>query len=319
MTDESELLTIDQQLMLTDVLAGLGGAPKALPSKYFYDETGSRIFDEITQLPEYYPTRTETKIIQSHAREIASTLGEGALLIEFGSGSSSKTRMLLDEMQDMAGYVPVDVSGDYLQQVADGLQTHYPHIPVHPVVADFTQPFSLPTANTREQRKIVYFPGSTLGNFTPHAATQVLRHMAKMSGPQGGVLIGIDLLKSTQILIAAYNDAQNVTARFNLNLLSRLNRELGANFDIEQFRHQALFNLDNDRIEMRLFARSAQSVQIADATFHFDKDESILTEYSHKYTLQSFADLATQAQLQISKVWTDPEQQFSVQYLTPLV
>ena len=315
MTNSKAALSKAQQQMLTDVLDGLGSAPKTLPSKYFYDEQGSRIFDEITELPEYYPTRTEAGIMQDHGQQIAETLGDGVSLIEFGSGSSIKTRLLLDKMHKLASYVPVDVSGDYLQQIANTLQNDYPHIPIHPVVADFTHDFTVPATKVPERRRIIYFPGSTLGNFTPFAAVQLMRHMVNLVGPQGGALIGIDLLKPRELLIAAYNDAQNVTARFNLNLLQRLNRELGANFDTAQFRHKAIFDLDNERIEMRLLSQCVQDVHVGDMQFHFEEGESILTEYSHKYSLQSFAALAEKAGLQVETVWSDADSLFSVQYL----
>lgn len=312
----AEPLNPVQRVMLADVLSGLGSAQKSLPSKYFYDKEGSRIFDEITELPEYYPTRTEAEIMRLHGREIADALGEEVLLVEFGSGSSVKTRILLDRLRHMAGYVPVDISGDYLRQVASELQAAYPDIPVLPVVADFTQPITLPVLPAPAGRNIIYFPGSTIGNFTHPDALRILRQMAGLSGDQGGVLIGVDLLKPPEILIAAYNDARHVTARFNLNLLTRLNRELGADFVISQFHHEAIFNEADSRIEMHLFARRQQVVCVDGVKFHFDEGESILTEYSHKYTQDSFEDLARQAGLETVRLWTDSNGLFSVQYLT---
>ncbi|MDA0231907.1 MAG: L-histidine N(alpha)-methyltransferase [Chloroflexi bacterium] len=312
----TEPLDADQQAMLADVLSGLGRAQKSLPSKYFYDEEGSRIFDEITMLPEYYPTRTEAEIMRLQGGEIAATLGEGVLLVEYGSGSSAKTRILLDLMRRPAGYVPVDISGDYLRQVARELQADYPDTPVLPVVADFTQPFLLPDTPVSARRNIVYFPGSTIGNFPHTDALRILQQMAKLAGEHGGVLIGVDLVKPLDLLLAAYNDSQHVTARFNLNLLQRMNRELDANFDISQFRHEAIFNAEESRIEMYLYARRSMSVCVDGVLFHFAEGESILTEYSHKYTLDSFGDLASQAGLETASVWTDPKSLFSVQYLT---
>jgi dimethylhistidine N-methyltransferase len=309
-------LSEDQQVMLADVLSGLGNPQKSLPSKYFYDEEGSRIFDEITELPEYYPTRTEAEIMRNHSDEIAKALGEGVLLIEYGSGSSIKTRILLDHMKKMAGYVPVDISGDYLFQVAAELQADFPNVPVLPVAADFTQPFGLPEAPTPEQRKIVYFPGSTIGNFTQPDAQRILHQMAESCDDGGGVLIGVDLLKPLDVLLAAYNDSQGVTARFNLNLLHRLNNELGADFNISQFRHEAIFNEAESRIEMHLFARHRMVVCIDGVRFNFEENESILTEYSHKYTADAFDAMAREAGLDISNVWTDPQERFSVRYLT---
>lgn len=302
--------------MLADVLSGLNRTQKAIPPKYFYDQQGSRIFDAITELPEYYPTRTEAQIMACDGQEIARTLGEHVVLVEFGSGSSTKTRILLDELQEPVAYVPVDISGEHLQQVARQLQADYPDLAVLPVAADFTQPFELPYSPKNDERCVVYFPGSTIGNFTPTQAIRLLRQMAACCGHGGGVLIGVDLVKPVPLLIAAYNDAQQVTARFNLNLLHRLNRELGADFDVAQFRHEAIFDEAESRIEMHLIACSTMDVRIGSAHFHFDDGESILTEYSHKYTEQSFASLAAQAGLQIMKVWTDPAQLFSVQYLS---
>ena len=315
-TFRTEPLSPDQRAMLADTLFGLGSAQKTLPSKYFYDEEGSRIFDEITELPEYYPTRTEAEIMALHGREIADALGDGVMLVEYGSGSSIKTRILLDQMQHIAGYVPVDISGDYLHQVSGELQDDYPEIPVLPVVADFTRPFVLPVPPTPVERTIVYFPGSTIGNFTHIDALRILTQMAELSGKQGGVLIGVDLLKPPELLIAAYNDAQQVTARFNLNLLKRLNRELGADFVISQFRHEAIFNEEESRIEMHLFARCKQVVCIDGVRFSFEAGESILTEYSHKYTRDSFGNMAQRAGLDTANIWTDPNGLFSVQYLT---
>ena len=312
----AEPLSADQQAMLSDVLSGLSRSQKSLPSKYFYDAEGSRIFDEITELPEYYPTRTEAEIMRLHGAEIAETLGEGVLLVEYGSGSSIKTRILLDQMPNMAGYVPVDISGDYLRQVAAELQADYPGVPVLPVVADFTQPFPLPTVRTPARRNIVYFPGSTIGNFAHPDALRILSQMAELSGELGGVLIGVDLLKSREVLVAAYNDSQQVTARFNLNLLHRLNRELGADFDVSQFRHEAIFNEEDSRIEMHLFARRQQVVCIDGVKNRFEEGESILTEYSHKYTPESFRNLASEAGLDTANVWTDSDGLFSVRYLT---
>ena len=307
-------LTADQQEMLHDAVTGLTAPRKTLPSKYFYDEEGSRLFDEITELDEYYPTRTEAKIMREHGADMAAALGEGVMMMEYGSGSSVKTRILLDHMEEMAAYVPVDISGDYLLQIADQLQADFPHIPVMPVVADFTKPFILPRTPKPAQRKVVYFPGSTIGNFTRDQAVEILKHMATLCG-EGGALIGVDLLKPTETLYAAYNDARGVTAQFNLNVLKRLNSELGANFDLGSFTHEALFNQDESRIEMNLFSTREQRVRLNGSTVSFDEGESILTEYSHKYTLESFAAMAATAGFTVEQVWTDEDNLFSVQYL----
>ncbi len=313
---QPEPFTADQQNMLSDAISGLSAQRKTLPSKYFYDEEGSRIFDEITELSEYYPTRTEAEIMDLYGQEIASIAGERVLLVEYGSGSSAKTRILLDRLQNVAGYVPVDISGEYLYQVAENLQADYPNISVLPVVADFTDPFSLPRETDPAQRVIVYFPGSTIGNFTSSEARKILSQMADLCGSDGGVLIGVDLMKPVQLLLAAYNDSQGVTRRFNLNLLHRLNQELGADFDLRQFRHEAVFNPDESRIEMHLFSLQPQVVCLDGMRFRFTEGESILTEYSHKYTIDSFQKLAASAGLETQRIWTDPNRLFSVQYLT---
>jgi dimethylhistidine N-methyltransferase len=309
-------LNDDQKLMLSDVLAGLSQPQKSLPSKYFYDEEGSRIFDEITRLPEYYPTRTEAEIMRRHGDEIVTALGEGVLLIEYGSGSSSKTRILLSRLRNMAGYVPVDISGDYLLSVAAELRRDFPAVPVLPVSADFTQPFLLSDISTDVRHRVVYFPGSTIGNFTRPDAVRILRQMAESCGSGGGVLIGVDLLKPLDVLLPAYNDSQGVTARFNLNLLRRINRELGADFDLRQFDHRAIFNEAESRIEMFLVARSRTSACVHGNKFEFRPGESILTEYSHKYSAESFDQMADEAGLDIACVWTDVAGLFSVRYLT---
>lgn len=309
--------TPDQQTMLDDVISGLRASPKMLFPKYFYDEEGSRIFDEITELPEYYPTRIEAEIMTNSGHEMAEVLGENVLLVEYGSGSSIKTRILLDCLKGMAAYVPVDISGDYLLQVATDLRADYPHVKVLPVPADFTQPFALPKTADADQRVVTYFPGSTIGNFTREDSRRILSQMADLCGSNGGVLIGVDLLKSRDTMIAAYDDSQGVTARFNLNLLHRINNELGADFVIDQFRHEATFNEAESRIEIRLISRQPQAVCIDGVRFQFDEGESILTEYSHKYTLKAFEQLAASAGLQTRQVWTDANKLFSVQYLTP--
>ncbi len=313
----NKTLTASQETMLDDALIGLSQQQKQLPSKYFYDEEGSRIFDEITELPEYYPTRTEARIMQLHGEEMARALGPNVLMVEYGSGSSVKTRALLDRLNNVAGYVPVDISGEYLEQVASSLQQDYPEIEVIHVVADFTEPFSIPSLKKPPERIVAYFPGSTIGNFARQDAVRVLSQMADQCSTSGGVLIGVDLLKPVQILIDAYNDSEGVTARFNLNLLHRLNTELGADFDLSQFRHEAVFNEFESRIEMHLFSKIAQDVCLDGVRFRFKEGESILTEYSHKYSLESFSELALAAGLQIEKVWTDPDTLFSVQYLKP--
>ena len=312
---DNDGLSTEQRQMLEDALAGLTSRHKTLPSKYFYDERGSRLFDRITALEEYYPTRTEVEIMSHCGAEMAEALGPRILLIEYGSGSSVKTRTLLDNLQDIAAYVPVDISTDYLLKVATHLQRDYPHIPVMPVAADFTKPFGLPEPPEPARRRAVYFPGSTIGNFSRAAAGRLLARMAEVCGPGGAVLIGVDLLKPVDVLEPAYNDASGVTAAFNLNLLRRLNTELGANFDLDEFEHRAEFNPKASRIEMRLVSQREQTVTLDGSRIHFDEGESILTEYSHKYTVESFGEMAAKAGLRTEQAWTDPDGLFSVQYL----
>lgn len=301
--------------MLAEVTAGLSLPQKTLPSKFFYDERGSQLFDEITGLDEYYLTRAETALMQQHGPEIARLLGPGCLLIEYGSGSSVKTRILLDHVTDPAGYMPIDISTEHLLKTAEALQADYPDLPVMPVSADFTASFELPDPPRDVRRRVVYFPGSTIGNFTKPAAASLLSQMARVSGPGGGVLVGVDLDKDPGILHAAYNDSQGVTAEFNLNILTRLNRELGAEFDLGGFAHEARYNREQSRIEMHLVSRHEQCAAINGRTFRFAQGETILTEYSHKYTAESFGKMAAEAGLRTERVWCDSRGLFSVQFL----
>jgi L-histidine N-alpha-methyltransferase len=303
--------------MLDDVVSGLSASPKSVPSKYFYNCLGSELFDEITALEEYYLTRTETYIMGRFASEMAAEIGPEALLVELGSGSSAKTRVLLEHLEAPAAYVPVDISGDYLEQAADRLRWDHEGLTVLPVVADFTEPFELPTAPTQPARRVAYFPGSTIGNFPAADAEKLLRRLHQLVGPHGGVLIGFDLVKSRDVLEAAYDDASGVTARFNLNVLAHINAALGTDFDPNGFFHSAPFNADASRIEMYLVSRRRQEVKLGEHVFTFEQDEPLLTEYSHKYTPDSFADMAGAAGLTAKKTWTDPESLFCVQFLVP--
>ena len=300
---------------LREVLQGLSQPHKRLPCKYFYDETGAKLFERICELDEYYPTRCELNILRSHGRDIATRLGPGVVLIEYGSGSSRKTCLLLDRLHQPAAYLPVDLSGEQLRQTARNLARRYPHLPVHPVEADFTHAFPLPPIDP-SARRVVYFSGSTIGNFEPPAARQLLAGIAELCGPEGGLLIGVDLKKDPQVLHAAYNDQQGVTAAFNRNLLVRINRELGADFDPDVFDHYAFYNPVAGRIEMHLVSRSSQTIPIAGTAFDFRTGESICTEYSYKYSLADFADLAARAGLSVRQVWLDKDERFSVQYLS---
>lgn len=299
-----------------DVLRGLGAPKKELPCKYFYDEAGSELFERITELEEYYPTRAERAIMERHAVEMAELLGPRCLLIEYGSGSSSKTRLLLDHLRDPAGYVPIDVSGEHLRRTCRALAEEYPRVKVLPLCADFTRPLRLPTRQGPAARRVVYFPGSTLGNFSPVEATRLLRRTADLCGRGGGFLVGIDLQKQPRLIEAAYNDRQGVTAAFNRNILVRINRELGADFDIDQFAHRAFYNVARERIEMHLVSRRDQTVHVGGLRFFFAEGESIHTENSHKFGLRTMAELAQAGGFAVERVWTDERQYFSVFYLT---
>ncbi len=301
--------------LLAEVLHGLSRSPKQLPPKLFYDETGSQLFEQITQLPEYYLTRTEVGIMQQHAEEMAELVGEDVSLIEFGSGSSLKTRILLDHLQQPAAYVPVDISRDHLLESAANLATEYPDIEVLPVHADFTRTFDLPDPAIAPQRNLVYFPGSTIGNFEGSDAVSLLKVMAAIAGNDGAALIGVDLRKSREVLESAYNDTAGITAKFNLNMLSRINNKLDADFDLSAFRHLAVFDDKAGRIEMRLVSLRPQTVDVAGVAIEFEQNEYIVTEYSHKYTPEEFEALAAEVGLNVVRLWTDPDALFSVQYL----
>jgi dimethylhistidine N-methyltransferase len=287
-----------------DAIAGLTAKPKGLSPKYFYDLQGSALFDRITQLPEYYPTRCEIGILQDNAPAIASMFPPGCALIEFGSGSSRKARILLGAAATVEAYVPVDISGDFLQQDLAQLRRDLPHLLVHPLVEDFTQKFAIPPHLARLPR-VGFFPGSTIGNFEPDEAGRFLRHIGKMLGAGSLLVVGIDLVKDEETLNRAYNDAEGVTARFNLNLLARMNRELGADFDLAAFRHDAFFNHEKSRIEMHLASTKQQTVRINGAAIDFRAGETIHTENSYKYTVKSFRALARSKGWSPVKVFTD--------------
>ncbi|NNE85273.1 MAG: L-histidine N(alpha)-methyltransferase [Alphaproteobacteria bacterium] len=296
------------------VVAGLSQPQKRLSSKYFYDERGSKLFDQITELPEYYPTRTETALLRAHAAEFAELIGPHASLVEFGSGSSTKVRILLDALDAPSAYVPIDISREHLIESAKGLADAYPDLMVVPVAADYTQPLELPDI-PNEVVRIGFFPGSTIGNFTYSEAVDFLRTAATELGADNGLLIGVDLKKDTDILRAAYNDAAGVTAAFNLNILRHINRELGADFDLDGFTHDARWQDDKGRIEMHLVSEGKQTVTIDGQAFEFADGESIHTEDSHKYTVEGFHALAAEAGWRAFRHWTDPDELFSIHYL----
>jgi L-histidine Nalpha-methyltransferase len=304
----------EREAFRRDVLRGLRRPHKELPCKYFYDARGSRLFDAICGLEEYYPTRCELEILRRRGGELAAALGPGCAVIEYGSGSSLKTRLLLERLDRPAAYVPIDVSGEHLLRAAARLRARFPGLDVRPVVADFTGPFGLPELPPAA-RRVVYFSGSTIGNFPPDEAVALLAGIRRLCGPGGGLLIGVDLKKDPAVLEPAYDDARGVTAAFNLNLLVRINRELGADFDLCRFRHLAFYDRDHGRIEMHLVSLAEQAVTVGGSVFYFRQGESIRTEYSHKYGLDDFAALASRAGLRVRGVWTDERGWYSVQYL----
>ncbi|MEO7324850.1 MAG: L-histidine N(alpha)-methyltransferase [Dokdonella sp.] len=303
--------------LLLDARRGLRLHPKRLPSKYFYDARGSQLFEDICEQPEYYLTRVELQLMREHVEGIAATLGPDALLVEYGSGSGLKTELLLGEMHHPVAYAPVEIARDALDASIARLAARFPRIEMLPVCADFTRGVVAPLPSRQAQRTIVYFPGSTLGNFEVHEAIALLRQMRTQIGMRGGALVGIDLKKDATIIEAAYNDRAGVTAAFTLNLLERLNRELGADFDLGQFRHRATYNALAGRIETHIVSLAAQDVHVAGETFHFDRLEAMLVEYSCKYSLDDFSRLAQKAQLRVERHWTDAQQQFAVVYLLP--
>lgn len=307
-----------------EVLRGLASRPRSIPPKFFYDEQGSRLFQAICELPEYHLTRTEIGILRAHAAEMAELIGPGRLLIEFGSGSSEKVRLLLGALRP-AAYMPLDISREHLWNASRVLAAEYPDVAVHAVCTDYTQDMALPYGQPPDPppdqspdqiglRKLAFFPGSSVGNFDPEGALAFMHRVSRLVQSDGGLLIGVDLKKDPHLLRAAYNDAQGVTAAFNLNLLARMNRELEADFDLAAFRHHAFYDDRLGRIEMRLISLRDQTVTVAGQQFRFQRGEGIHTENSYKYALEEFQALATRAGFRPVKVWTDPARLFSVHY-----
>jgi dimethylhistidine N-methyltransferase len=295
-----------------DVLAGLAAPQKAIPPKYFYDERGSALFERICELPEYYPTRTEMAIMRANAGEIARLLGPAIELVEFGSGASTKTRLLIEHCRP-ALYVPIDIATEQLKATAAALSADYPWLNISGIEADFAAPIVLPEfVGPPMKRKVIYFPGSTIGNFTPDEALAFLHNCRRLAGSGGILLIGVDLKKDKRILDAAYDDAQGVTAAFNLNLLARINRELDGDFNLGRFRHRAFYDEAKGRIEMHLESRYAQIAHVAGKRFDFKLGETIFTEISCKYSVEEFRRLASQARFHPERVWTDADGLFSV-------
>ncbi len=299
-----------------DVLRGLGASPKRLPPKYFYDEIGSALFDAICALPEYYPTRVETALIQTHAAAIAGALGGRCALIEFGSGASRKSRLLITAARP-AVYVPIDIARETLRQAAEDLCHAFPELPVVAVCADYSQPFQLPDlVPYRPRRRVVFFPGSTIGNFDPDEAVAFLANARGLAGAGGALVIGVDLRKDMGVLTAAYDDPQGVTAAFNLNVLARINRELGADFDLRAFRHRAWYAQAPGRIEMHLESCRDQDVRIGTTRIAFACGETIHTEDSYKYSVPGFQALAARAGFRPAACWVDDANLFSIHYMT---
>jgi len=303
--------------MATDIVDGLRATPKRIAAKYFYDDTGSLLFDKITEQPEYYPTRTEIGILRDNAAAIAALIKPGAAIIEFGSGCAGKIRLLLDAIKPAdVIYVPVEICANIVEEEASRLRQDFPRCEVYPVAADFSRPFELPAAAKEAPQRVGFFPGSTIGNFEPHQAAAFFRDVGRILGPDSILIIGVDLIKPTEILRAAYNDAAGITAKFNLNLLTRINRELGANFHPKQFEHHAFFNRERNRVEMHLASLKRQKVKVCGETIDFRVGETIHTENSYKYSVESFGALARGAGWSPLAVWKDPNDLFSVQALT---
>lgn len=294
-----------------DLVAALSKHPRAVSPKWFYDPVGSRLFDRICELPEYYPTRTELALLDHCAADVAALIGPHADIVEFGAGSSHKIRVLLGALQKPARFLPVDISGDHLLEAAGRLRKQYPGLRVEPVVGDFTHAMDLPRP---AGQRVGFFPGSSIGNFEPDQAVDLLQQFAThLVG--GGLLIGVDLVKDPALLHAAYNDRAGVTAAFNLNLWARANREAGADFDLAQWHHAAFYNPPFQRIEMHLVSRCSQRVTIAGHVFAFNEGDSVHTENSYKYTVDGFRALARRAGWVPVSVWTDPRQQFALHWL----
>ena len=300
--------------LLSDVIAGLSSDPRALPCKYFYDERGAALFQKMCELPEYYITRTEIDILDRHRAEIASQIGSNVELIGLGTGAGTKTRILIEALNKPAAYIPVDISEKQLRKSTARFQKVFPNLEILPVCADYLQPVVLPSPRHKPTRNVVYFPGSTIGNFEPREALEFLQRIANVSGRGGGLLIGVDFQKDQNVIEAAYNDKDGITAQFNLNLLAHINREIGANFDLSRWEHDAIYNSEAGRIEMYLISATDQTVRMQDRQFHFRAGEKILTERSYKHTSEGFIELARQAGFDFVKLWTDQARLFGVFY-----
>jgi dimethylhistidine N-methyltransferase len=302
--------------LLQVVQRGLRAQPKRLPSWLFYDEKGSELFERICEQPEYYLTRAEIALLREHAGEIAEVLGPDVRLVEYGSGHAIKTRLLLEHLQTPVSWVPIEISSEPLRISMQNMQQVFPQLPIQPLSTDFTRPLRLPVPPRMTRRTVIYFPGSTIGNFEEREAAQLLRKMRSEMGDNGSILVGADLKKDKAVIEAAYNDAAGVTAAFTLNMLTRLNRELGCNFELSGFRHRAHYNAMIGRIETHILSKRDQRVRVGRMQVSFREDEAMQVEYSCKYSLEDFAELAASAGLAVQHVWTDPEGLFSLQHLT---
>ncbi len=316
LTAPQQISTSESSDFVADVVAGLSSNPRALPCKYFYDERGAALFQKICELPEYYITRTEIDILDRNRAEIASQLGPNIQLIGLGTGAGTKTRILIEALTNPAVYVPVDISETQLRESTALFWKIFPELEILPVCADYLQPVVLPQALHKAARNIVYFPGSTIGNFGPDEAIEFLRRAANVCRENGGLLLGVDLKKDAGVIEAAYNDSAGITARFNLNLLERVNRDLGADFDIDQWQHRAIYNSNAGRIEMYLISEVDQFVHVAEHKFHFRRGEKITTEYSYKYAPEEFAALAGKAGFEFAHMWSDDARLFGAFYFT---
>ena len=302
---------------LADIITGLRSTPRAIPCKYLYNARGSELFEAICQSPDYYVTRADMALHDRYLAEFSQQIGPQAHIIEFGSGSGVKTRRLLEALESPRAYTPIEISAAALEESVRALRRYLPAVDIQPLRADYTQdiPDRLLELDPPASRRVVYFPGSTISNFEREEAIAFLGRMRNITGKAGGILIGVDLLKSESMLLRAYDDRDGITARFNLNLLERIRRELGAEVDATAFRHEARFNREYSRIEMHLIAIRPSRIEIGDHRFDFDTGDSIHTENSHKYTVDGFRHLAAQARLESIKVWTDPDELFSMHWL----
>jgi dimethylhistidine N-methyltransferase len=301
---------------LSEVIAGLSQESRTLPCKFFYDARGAALFQKICELPEYYVTRSELQILRLYGAEIAKTLGAQIELIGLGTGAGTKTQILLEELKEPQVYVPIDISKEQLQKSTTRFRQIFPALEILPVCADYLEPFELPLPRRVSSRSVVYFPGSTIGNFKPDDAGKFLRRLVDLCAPNGGLLIGVDLQKDKHVIEQAYNDSADVTADFNLNLLARANRELGTDFDLKQWQHRAIYNPADGRIEMHLISQIDQTVRIQDHSFSFHAGEKIISEYSYKYTPNGFTALAGEAGFEFVRMWTDDARLFGVFYFT---